>query len=127
MADYLPLTTIRTTPISVNALNIALRVIDPTIGVTTFSLADRTAVLKKSTTWTAPEIASAQTIFDTALETTPQAKAQFAIDQMDIFEKAIILTILDQFNLIRSKLAPPLPPITAEQMIAAVRTKAGTL
>jgi len=57
----------------------------------------------------------------------PRLAAQAVIDAMPLFEKAIVLTILDQFNLVRSKLVPALPPITVPQMLAAVRQKAGEL
>jgi hypothetical protein len=83
--------------------------------------------LKKPTDWTAPQIANVQTAIDNAPAATPQNDAQNAIDSMSIFEKAIILTILDQFNVLRSKQTPVLPPITIPQMIAAIRTKAGEL
>lgn len=56
-----------------------------------------------------------------------QKSAQVVIDAMPIFEKAILLTLLDQINTIRAALSPPLGAITPAQAIAAVRAKAGTL
>lgn len=56
-----------------------------------------------------------------------QRVAQRIIDEMPVFEKAIILALIDQLNVIRSKLAPPLAAITVAQAIQAVRDKAGTL
>lgn len=56
-----------------------------------------------------------------------QRAAQAYIDAMPIFEKALLFTLLDQINLLRSKFTPILIPITMSQVIQAVRDKAGTL
>lgn len=58
-----------------------------------------------------------------------QAKkdVQAAIDAMPIFEKAIVLALIDQLNVIRSKLVPPLADVTPAQALNAIRNKAGTL
>lgn len=49
------------------------------------------------------------------------------IDTMPLAERANYLVILDQVNLIRSKLPTPLAAITVQQYLAAVKTKAETL
>lgn len=85
------------------------------------------ARLKKNTAWTAPQITQAQTILDTAPAITPQRQAQNEIDGWPIAQRALVLALIDQLNVIRSKLSPPLTDITAAQALAAVRAKAGTL
>jgi hypothetical protein len=126
MAEYTVVTTTRTTPPDLVGLLASLRsAIAPEVGMV--FLDPQTVNLKKTTAWSAAEKATAQGLIDTAPALTPQLAAQNAIDNMDRFDKAKILVELDQFNLIRSKLVPPLPPITEAQMVAAIRTKAGTI
>lgn len=130
MPDYHTFTSGRTTVPNVITLIAALRTAlsDTTVGILRFEgVNGPTYRAKKATPWTSPQIATAQSTLDTAAVDTPQLQAQQVIDAMPIFEKAIVLTILDQFNLVRSKLVPPLPPITVQQMIDAIRVKAGTL
>lgn len=127
MADYHTFTTARATKPNATALLAAVRAaVDPSVGGTIENPLGKWQ-MKKNTVWTAPQITAAQTALDTCAADTPQLSAQQTIDAMPIFEKAIVLTILDQFNLVRSKLVPPLPPITVAQMIQAIRDKAGTL
>lgn len=59
--------------------------------------------------------------------TSPQLDAQDAIDNMPILQKAIVLALIDQLNVIRAALPSPLGAITPAQAVAAIRTKAGTL
>lgn len=127
MADYHSFTSTRTTRPNFPALLAAVRAaVDASVGL--FLEPGFNALrAKKNTLWTPAQIAAAQNAIDTAPADTPQLTAQQAVDAMSIFEKAIILTILDQVNLIRSKLSPPLGAITVQQMIDAVRAKAGTL
>lgn len=100
--------------------------VDATIG---FSI-DRTTrqiAVKKNSAWTQPQITSAQNVIDTAPAVTPQTVAQAEIDAWPIAQRALVLALIDQLNVIRSKLSPPLPDITPAQALAAVRAKAGTL
>lgn len=83
--------------------------------------------LKKNTAWTNPQRTAALNAIEAAPATTPQLSAQAALDAMDLYDKAIVLTILDQFNAVRAKLDPPMTAITVQQMLAAIRAKAGTL
>jgi hypothetical protein len=128
-ASYTTLTTLRTTRPNPLALLTALRAaVDATVGATEAVGGWR---MKKATLWTAPQIAAAQNALDTCAADTLQLQAQQAIDAMNIFEKAIVLVTLDQFNLVRSKLrglgVTGIPDITIVQMIQAIRDKAGTL
>lgn len=82
---------------------------------------------KKNSIWTQNEIDQVTTAINNAILLTAINRQQQAIDNMSVTDKAIILTILDQFNLIRSKLSPSLGAITIPQMIQAVRDKAGSL
>jgi hypothetical protein len=83
--------------------------------------------VKKSTAWTTPQITAVQNIIDTAPTRTPQTIAQSEVDRWPIAVQALVLTLIDQINVLRSKLPTPLPPITPAQAIQAVRDKAGTL
>jgi len=86
-----------------------------------------TVVVEKPTAWAAPDIVAVQAAVTAAPTATAQIDAQNAIDAMSIFDKAIVLTIIDQLNIIRAALPAPLGAITVNQAIAAVRAKAGTL
>lgn len=125
-AAYLNLTTARASQPDPVALKAQLLAIDPTIGYS--NTPDGSSYrLKKNSAWTPAQTASAQNAIDTTSALTPQTAAQNIIDNMPIFEKAIILALIDQLNVIRSKLSPPLSAITTQQALDAVRAKAGTL
>ena len=84
------------------------------------------ATFDKTTDWTQAQIDQAQTYIDTtAPDDTPQIRAQFDVDDMPIWLKALLLSLLDQINLLRAKHA--LAAITPAQAIRAVRDKAGIL
>jgi hypothetical protein len=125
MSSFLDFTANRVTTADPASLLASLRVLDATAGV--FQLSATTYRLKKATAWTAPQIAAAQNVLDTAPATSPQLTAQAEIDRLGILEKAILLALIDQLNLIRSKLVPPLGAITPAAAIQAARDKAGTL
>lgn len=127
MADfYITVTSTRTTPPDPVALLATLRGADATVGISADPIG-QTFKLKKSTTWTPPQIAGAQNAIDSAPALTPQRQAQNEIDAWPITQKAFALALIDQLNVIRSKLSPPLPDITSAQALAAIRAKAGTL
>lgn len=86
-----------------------------------------TVYIGKPTAWSGPDITTVQAAVTAAPVATPQTDAQNVIDNMAIFEKAILLTLLDQVNTIRNLLPIPLPPITPATALAAVRAKAATL
>lgn len=86
-----------------------------------------TLFVEKPSAWTGPQITAVQAAVTAAADATAQTDAQNQIDTMAIFEKAILLTLLDQINVIRAALPAPLGAITPAQAAAAVRTKAGTL
>lgn len=126
MSNYQTFTVIRLTEPDLPSLLTQLRALDNTAGIQHES-GTQQYIIKKSSIWTIPQITAVQNILNNAINTSPQLTAQAIIDSMSISEKAIILTILDQFNLVRSKLSPPLVAITVDQMIASIRAKAGTL
>lgn len=104
---------------------------------------------KKSTAFSAADIAACQSALDTAPAETPQLAAQNIIDNMPVFEKAILLTLLDELNNLREWITDfkaaiaastsmadmktriaalsNTPDRTVPQAIQAVRTKAGNL
>ena len=100
--------------------------LDPTVGVQ-HPVPGPAYVLKKATAWTGPQITAAQNVLDTSPAATPQLAAQTYIDNMPMELKAILLTIIDQLNVVRANLPTPLGAITPTQAVAAARTKAGTL
>lgn len=126
MAAYQSFTTARTTPINAPGLLTTLRAtVAPETGITTIDLPR--VVLKKAAAWTPAEIAAAQNAIDTGPALTPQSVAQNEIDNWPLSQKAFALALIDQLNVIRSKLSPPLGAITPQQALDAIRTKAGTL
>lgn len=62
-----------------------------------------------------------------ALHAQDQRDVRAFLDAMPLVEQAINLTILDQVNLLRSKLPVPLVAVTAAQWIAAVKQKVDSL
>lgn len=96
---------------------------DPTAGLV--ELAPGTYRVDKDTEFTAGQITAVQNALDTASGPTPQIVAQGWVDRMPIEDRAILLTILDQINILRTKVA--LATVTPVQAIQAVRDKAGTL
>lgn len=125
-----------------------LRALDATAGIQ-HDPGTQTYVLKKLTDWTSGQITAAQNVLDTAPATSPELTAQALIDAMPVFEKAILLTIIDELNILRDwimsfKAATAaatslanlqtrvaalsnMPDRTPAQAIQAVRDKAGTL
>jgi hypothetical protein len=84
-----------------------------------------TVTVVKPSVWTAPQITAVQASVTAAPAQTPQTDAQNEIDSMRIFEKAILLTINDELNLLRT--ATALATKTPAQMAALVRARAATL
>jgi len=124
MAAYQTFTSARATEPDRSSLLAQLRALDATAGVQ-HDPGSATYRIKKATTWTGPQITAAQNVIDTAPASSPQLTAQALIDAMPIFEKAIILTLIDELNILRA--LHSLPARTVPQAIAAVRTKAGAL
>src|SRR5580765_3566667 len=123
MASYYDLISSRTTLPDSFQLTAALRLIEPTAG---YSQTDLTHFRVKTNTPLSPaNITAAQNAIDTAPTKTPQNSAQAWVDNMPLEEKAILLSILDQLNVLRTKAG--LATISVNQAIQAVRDKAGTL
>jgi hypothetical protein len=81
--------------------------------------------LKKSTAWTQPQITAAQNLLQTTVDESPQLTAQSIVDQLTIAERASILTILDEINILRVNAG--LVARTPQQLLQGVKDKAGTL
>jgi hypothetical protein len=81
---------------------------------------------------TAAQRTTAATVLSTvAVDAAAQAAqdardAQTQIDALGPFYKAIVLTLLDEINLLRAAVVPALPPRTAQQALTAIRVKAGS-
>lgn len=118
-------TSARTTVPDPAQLQANVRALDATAGIV--PRGDGTYRVKKNTAWTGPQITAAQNAIDTAPAVTLQTVAQAEIDAWPIVQRALVLALIDQLNVIRSKLSPALPDITPAAALAAVRAKAGTL
>ena len=101
--------------------------------------ADSTAVLtfdplssagwrgKKAAPWSSADIDAVQSLLDTVAADTPQKTAQREIDAMPIATKALLLTLLDEINRLRTQPLTIFTDVTPAQALAAVRTKAGQI
>lgn len=126
MASYVTIVSSRLTAPDGPALLAAVRAaVDPAAGVVQRTPTDY--VVKTPAPLTAPQLAAAKNAIDTAPAASPQLTAQDWIDRMPIAEKAILLALIDQLNVIRAALPVPKPPITPAQAIQAARDKAGAL
>lgn len=123
---YQSFTTSRSTEPDPATLLAQLRALDATAGVQ-HNAGAAEYILKKATAWTAPQITAAQNVLNTAPAATPQLAAQAQVDVISIFDKALVLALLDEINVVRAALSPPLTARTPAQAIAAIRAKAGTL
>lgn len=131
---YQAFSTARTTEPDPASLLASLRALDATAGVQHTS--GPQYVIKKATAWTAPQIAAAQTVIDTAPAATPQLAFQAAVDAFTPLDLAVMRVLLDEVNVLRTELntlraavSPPLTPAlpmrTEAQVRNAVRVKAG--
>lgn len=68
-----------------------------------------------------------QTAIDTAPEPSEKTQAQRHVDQLSLFEQALAIVNLDLFNHTRSKLVPPLPPISNHDYKQAIKAKVDEL
>lgn len=125
-AFYQEFTATRLTEPDIASLRAALLALDPTAGVQ-HTPGTKTFVLKKATVWNTAQTTAALNAIETAPAQSPQLEAQTAIDTLPIATRAIILTLIDQVNVLRAALPNPLGPITPAQALAAVRAKAATL
>jgi sensor histidine kinase regulating citrate/malate metabolism len=120
---YQAYTTGRATEPDAATLLASLRALDATAGVQ--HQPGPAYVIKKATTWTAPQIAAAQTVIDTAPAATPQRAAQSTIDSWPLDLKAAFILVMEQMNVLRA--FHSLPAFTVQQFTDAIKTKAGTL
>lgn len=127
MPTHITLTSTRTTRPDNVAMTASVRtaVSDPVAVLISFD--GVTAVGKKATDWTVPQIASAQSIFDTTAELTSQVAARQEIDRWPIMFRALVLALVDEINILRTHAAIGLAARTNNQAITAIRNKADTL
>jgi hypothetical protein len=102
-----------------------LKAFDATIGVAPPYV--NPLQVKKSTAWSAADISSVQGILETAPASSARLTAQTEIDHWPIALQALVLTLIDQLNVLRARVSPPLAAITPAQALAAIRDKAATL
>ncbi len=125
MADYITLTTTRTTRVDTVALLAAVKSATGDATAVLMALPDGTWRGKKANTWSAGDISAAQNALDTTAELTPQLAARQLVDNMSIYDKAQNLAIIDTLNTLRG--FHSLGAITPTQALNAIRAKADTL
>ena len=131
MADYVDITTTRTTQPDAVAVLAAIKTAtgDPTASL----VQSRPGVWrgKKATPWSQAHHDAAQNIVDTTAALTPQQIAQRIVDGWPIEYRALVLALIDETNRLRAALrglgVAGLPDVTPAQALTAIRTKAGAL
>lgn len=123
MGFYQEINVVRSSP-DPRSLFTALRALDATVGIIHFN---DTSIyrLKKETAWTTPQITAATNAIINAPNSTPQLSAQTEVDDYPIVMKALVLTLIDEINILRVNAG--LVARTPAQAIAAIRSKAATL
>jgi hypothetical protein len=97
-----------------------LRQVEPTIGVQHAPGSDR-YVLKKNTPWSSGERTTALAILRAAPDASPRLHAQAELDQLRLVFRAVVLTLLDEINLLRQRAG--LSARTPQQAWQAIRDK----
>lgn len=121
-AFYQNFTAVRDTEPDADTLRANLIALDPTAGV---QHVNETQVykLKKGTIWTQNQINAAQNVLNTSPASTPQLSAKAEIRKWSISQKAFALALMKQLNVIRAALPNPLPPLTLDQVLAAIESE----
>lgn len=126
MADYHTFTSSRTTLPDTRALIDSLRAtVDPSAGPRPPE--GNTITVKIDNPWTPAKIAAAQTAIDTAPAMTPQREAQQTIDHWPIEMRAFASLLVKRLNLLGARVTPPVPAVTLQQVLQAIRDEADTL
>jgi hypothetical protein len=127
VAFHQPFVSPRGTPADPATLqaNVRAALNDGTVGISAIDATHYDA--DKDSPWTAADFAACQGAIDACPAQTPQSLVKAYLDNQALVDRAIDLTILDQVNLIRSKLPTPLIAITPQQWINAVKNKVDTL
>lgn len=86
-----------------------------------------TVLVDKPTAWSAADITGVQAAITAAPVASKPRAQQNDIDAMPIALEAVVLALIDQLNVIRAALPTPLPAITRQQALTAIRNKAGQL
>jgi hypothetical protein len=124
MAAYQTFTNPRQTQPDTRALLANLRAaVSSDVGV---YVADQVYRCKKGTAWSPSEIVAAQSVIDACPAASDRVEAQHDLDD-SIVLRAVVLALIDQLNVIRSKLPVPLGAITPQQALDAIKAKAATL
>jgi len=124
MAFYKNFNSARLTFPDMIALLSALRTQDNSIGI---SITGDKYTVKKSTAFTNPQNTFIQNAIDNIPTLSLQRAAQNEIDNWPISLKALVLALVDEINQLRAALPNPLPPVTPNQALNAIRNKAGNL
>lgn len=106
-------------------VNVRAALNDPTVGISALDANHYDA--DKDSPWLSADIVACQSAIDACPAQTPQSLVKAYLDAQPLVERARDLTILDQVNLIRSKLPTPLVAITVAQWINAVKNKVDAL
>jgi hypothetical protein len=127
VAFHQPFVSARVTPADPATLqaNVRAALSDVTVGVSSVDATHYDA--DKDSPWSPADITACQTALDVCPAQTAQSLVKAYLDNQTLVDKAIDLTILDQVNLIRSKLPVPLVAVTPLQFINAVKAKVDSL
>lgn len=123
MSFYQEFNVIRPEP-DIDSLLNTLRGSDPTAGIQHILLTSK-YIIKKEAAWTALQITNTNNAIINAPNASPQLSAQSEVDHYSIMMKALVLTLIDEINILRGQLG--LAPRTPAQAIQAIRNKAATL
>ena len=108
----------------IDSLLTTLRGVDPTAGIQ-HSLGTTKYIIKKETAWTQQQIINTNNAITNAPNSSGQLSAQTEIDHYSISVRALVLTLIDEINILRVNAS--LAPRTPAQAIQAIRNKAATL
>jgi esterase/lipase superfamily enzyme len=119
-------TSARATSLDVTDLRARLVALDSS-AVVYYDAAGQSCIVDKSTAWTQAQVNAVKNAITNSATLTSELDAQYQIDAWPVVQRALVLALIDQLNVIRAALPTPLPDITPAQALAAVRAKAGTL
>jgi hypothetical protein len=123
-AAYHDFTVVRPNEPDYATLQAQLRSNDATIGIQ-HTRGTTLYTLKKNTLWTQPQINAAQSTIQNCPAESPQLTSQAIIDQFDITQRASLLTLLDEINILRTNAG--LAARTPQQLLQGIKDKANTL
>jgi hypothetical protein len=118
MSFYFKFEPTRKTELYLPSLIQSLRTRDRTIGI---SVSNNVYIAKKETEWAQEDVQFVENIINNSPELSDTVIAKFAVDKIGLLDKAILLVLIDQINIIRVRLG--FPELSAEQVFQDIREK----